>query len=76
MIRYAKRAHSHTHIHTNTDNHNPQTSKVPLDRKVQGTSSFTSAASNQRDCPGDSPWEVQIRLPEGDCHMLTTVYYV
>jgi len=31
---------------------------------VQGASLFTSAASNQRGCPEDSPSEVQFRLPE------------
>jgi len=34
---------------------------VPLKSQAQGTSSFTSAAQNQRGCSK----EVQIRLPEG-----------
>lgn len=37
----------------------------PLLSQAQGTSLFTSAASNQRDCPEDSLSEVRVRLPEG-----------
>ena len=43
-------------------NRNLQTSKAPL----KSTSLFTSAASNQRGCPKNSPWEAQVRLPEGE----------
>src|SRR6218665_3998832 len=43
-----------------------QTSKAPLKRQAQGTSLFTSAASNQGDFPKNSPWEAQVRLPEGE----------
>src|SRR6218665_3333746 len=35
-------------------------------RRPQGTSLFTSAASNQRGFPKNSPWEAQVRLPEGE----------
>ena len=47
-------------------NHNLQTSKAPLKSQAQGTSLFTSAASNQRGCPRNSPWEAPVRLPEGE----------
>ena len=47
-------------------NRNFQTSKVPLKSQERGTSIFTSVASNQMDCPMDSPWEAQFRLPEGE----------
>src|SRR6218665_1229809 len=47
-------------------NRNLQTSKAPLKSQAQGTSLFTSAASNQRGFPKNSPWEAQIRLPEGE----------
>ena len=43
-----------------------QTSKAPLKSEAQGTSLFTSAASNQRGFPKNSPWEAQVRLPEGE----------
>src|SRR6218665_3995895 len=43
-----------------------QTSKAPLESQAQGTSLFTSAASNQRVFPKNSPWEAQVRLPEGE----------
>ena len=43
-----------------------QTSKAPLKSQTQGTSLFTSAASNQRGFPKNSPWEVQVRFPEGE----------
>src|SRR6218665_2013338 len=43
-----------------------QTSKAPLKTQEQGTSLFTSAASNQRVFPKNSPWEAQVRLPEGE----------
>jgi len=39
-------------------NHNLTTSKVPLKSQVQGTTLFTNAASNQREWPENSPWEV------------------
>src|SRR6218665_1108306 len=38
-----------------------QTSKAPLKSQVQGTRLFTSAASNQRGFPKNSPWEAQVR---------------
>jgi len=47
-------------------NRNLQTSKAPLKSQAHGTSLFTSAASNQRGCPKNSPWEAQVRLPEGE----------
>src|SRR6218665_1946181 len=34
--------------------------------QAQGTSLFTSAASNQRGFPKNSPWEAQVRFPEGE----------
>jgi len=34
-----------------------QTSKAPLKSQAQDTSLFTSAASNQRGFPKNSPWE-------------------
>src|SRR6218665_3010237 len=37
-----------------------QTSKAPLKSQAQGTSLFTSAASNQRGFPKNSPWEAQV----------------
>src|SRR6218665_3297917 len=43
-----------------------QTSKVPLKSQAQGTSLFTSATSNQRGFPKNSPWEAQVRFPEGE----------
>ena len=43
-----------------------QISKAPLKSQAQGTSLFTSAASNQRGSPKKSPWEAQVRLPEGE----------
>src|SRR6218665_4069994 len=43
-----------------------QTSKAPLKSQAQGTSLFTSAASNQRGFPKNSPWEAQVRLPDGE----------
>src|SRR6218665_3033429 len=43
-----------------------QTSKAPLKSQAQGTSLFTSAASNQRGFPKNSQWEAQVRLPEGE----------
>src|SRR6218665_3169132 len=43
-----------------------QTSKAPLKSQAQGTSLFTSAASNQRGFPKNSPWEAQVRLPAGE----------
>src|SRR6218665_1294184 len=47
-------------------NRNLQTSKAPLKSQAQGTSLFTSAASNQRGFPKNSSWEAQVRLPEGE----------
>src|SRR6218665_4225773 len=44
---------------------NLQTAKVPLESQAQGTSLFTSAASNQRGCPKVSPETVHVRMPEG-----------
>jgi len=44
---------------------NLQTSKAPLKRQSQSTSLFTSAASNQRGCSKNSPWEAQVRFPDG-----------
>src|SRR6218665_2438760 len=43
-----------------------QTSKAPLKSQAQGNSLFTSAASNQRGFPKNSPWEAQVRFPEGE----------
>src|SRR6218665_2569798 len=43
-----------------------QTSKAPLKSQAQGTSLFTSAASNQRGFPKNSPWDAQVRFPEGE----------
>src|SRR6218665_1799274 len=43
-----------------------QTSKAPLKSQAQGPSLFTSAASNQRGFPKNSPWEAQVRFPEGE----------
>ena len=43
-----------------------QTSKAPLKSQAQGTSLFTSAASIQRGFQKNSPWEAQVRLPEGE----------
>src|SRR6218665_1730745 len=43
-----------------------QTSKAPLKSQAQGTNLFTSAASNQRDFPKNSPWQAQVRFPEGE----------
>src|SRR6218665_485039 len=47
-------------------NRNLQTSKAPLKSQAQGTSLFTSATSNQRGFPKNSPWEAQVRFPEGE----------
>jgi len=47
-------------------NRNLQTSKAPFKSKAQGTSLFTSAASNQWGCQKDNPWEAQVRLPESE----------
>src|SRR6218665_3384753 len=43
-----------------------QTSKAPLKSQAQGTSLFTSAASNQWGLPKNSPWEAQVRYPEDE----------
>ena len=43
-----------------------QISKAPLESQAQGTSLFTSAASNQRGYSKDIPWDAQVRLPEGE----------
>src|SRR6218665_2577308 len=43
-----------------------QTSKAPLQSQAQGTRLFTSTASNQRGFPKNSPWEAQVRFPEGE----------
>ena len=49
-------------------NHNRklQTSKAPLKSQALGTSLFTSVASNQWGFSKNSPWEAQVRLPEGE----------
>src|SRR6218665_708231 len=47
-------------------NRNLQTSKASLKSQAQGTSLFTSAASNQRVFPKNRSWEAQVRLPEGE----------
>src|SRR6218665_3021859 len=39
---------------------NPQTYEAPLESQAQGSSIFTSAASNQKVCPEDSLWEDQV----------------
>src|SRR6218665_1084315 len=50
-----------------------QTSKAPLKSQAQGTSLFTSAASNQ--VFSNSPWEAQVRLPEGErMHQIRGVF--
>jgi len=41
-----------------SDNRNLQTYKPPLESHAQGTSLFTSTASNQRGFPEDSLWKV------------------
>src|SRR6218665_2596532 len=43
-----------------------QISKAPLKSQAQGTSLFTSAASNQKAFPKNSPWKAQVRLPYGE----------
>src|SRR6218665_3274760 len=43
-----------------------QISKAPLESQAQSFSLFTSAASKQRGFPKNSPWEAQVRLPEGE----------
>ena len=43
-----------------------KTSKAPLKSEAQGTSLFTSAASNQRGFPKNSPWEARVCFPEGE----------
>src|SRR6218665_659215 len=48
------------------NNRKLQTSKAPLKSQAHGPSLFTSAASNQRVFPKNSPWEAQVRLPEGE----------
>src|SRR6218665_2986282 len=45
---------------------NSKTSKAPLKSQAQGTSLFTSAASNQRGFSKNSPWEAQVRFPVGE----------
>jgi len=40
--------------------------EAPLESQAQGTSLFTSAASNQRGYSKDIPWDAQVRLPEGE----------
>ena len=47
-------------------NRNLQTSKVPLKSQAQGTSLFTSTASNQRGCPKNSTWEAKVQLTSKD----------
>src|SRR6218665_3702476 len=54
------------HRHRRNRNRKLQTSKAPLKSQAQGTSLFTSAASNQRGFPKNIPWEAQVRLPEGE----------
>src|SRR6218665_131757 len=52
-----------------------QTSKAPLKSQAQGTSLFTSAVSNQRGFPKNSPWEAQVRFPEGErMHQIRGVF--
>ena len=51
---------------TSNRNRQLQTSKAPLKSQAQGTSLFTSAASNQRGFPKNSPWEAQVRFPDCD----------
>jgi len=46
----------------NNRNCNFQISKAPLKSQAHGTSLFTSAASNQKVCPKDGPWDAQLRL--------------
>ena len=60
---FSKRTFTVTVCHNR--NRNLQTPKAPLKSQAQGTSLFTSAASNRRDFPKNSPWEVQVRFPEG-----------
>ena len=54
---------AHTKTYRNR-NRKLQTSKAPFKSQAQGTSLFTSAASNQRGFPKKSPWEAQVRFPE------------
>src|SRR6218665_3077082 len=54
------------HHYNSNRNRKLQTSKAPLKSLAQGTSLFTSAASNQRGFPKNSPWEAQVRFPEGE----------
>src|SRR6218665_1102910 len=59
--------HRPSHLRRNRNrNRKLQTSKAPLKSQAQGTSLFTSAASNQRGFPKNSPWEAQVRFPEGE----------
>src|SRR6218665_1510653 len=46
---------AHTRTRTRNRNRKLQTSKAPLKSQAQGTSLFTSAASNQRGFPKNSP---------------------
>ena len=52
--------------YVNNRNRKLKTSKAPFKSQAQGTSLFTSAASNQRGFPKNSPWEAQVRFPEGE----------
>src|SRR6218665_4151350 len=65
---YIYMLYTHMYICMYKCNRNRQllTSKAPLKSQAQGTSLFTSAASNQRDFPKNSPWEAQVRFPEGE----------
>src|SRR6218665_1803767 len=52
-----------------------QTSKAPLKSQAKDTSLFTSAASNQRSFPKNSPWEAKVRFPEGErMHQIRGVF--
>ena len=47
-------------------NRNLQTFKAPLKSQAKDTSLFTSAESNHRGCPKNSPLDAHVRLPEGE----------
>src|SRR6218665_1122312 len=51
-----------------------QTSKAPLKIQAQGTTLFTSAASNRKGFPKNRPWEAQVRLPEGERRLISRAH--
>jgi len=47
-------------------NRNLKISRAPLKSQAhQGTSLFTRAVTNQRDCSMGRPWQAQVRFPNG-----------